>query len=141
MLQQNNSLVRRLVGLRRTALLASVGSIGITALVSGPGLYTGSNSSPWISTAAAAEIRGWMGVRIQEVTADIADSLGLKKAEGALVAEPQSGSPAAKAGILAGDVPTAVSAIFGSQRHSGQAPPRTAPSAHEREVVEFRACC
>jgi len=40
MLQQNNSLVRRLVGLRRTALLASVGSIGITALVSGPGPYT-----------------------------------------------------------------------------------------------------
>jgi predicted metalloprotease with PDZ domain len=105
---QNNSLVRQLVGLRRIALLASVASIGITALVSGPGLYTGSNSSPWISTAAAAEIRGWMGVRIQEVTADIADSLGLKKAEGALVAEPQSGSPAVKAGIVAGDVITAV---------------------------------
>ena len=52
--------------------------------------------------------RGWMGVRIQSVTADIADSLGLKKAEGALVDEPQSGSPAAKAGILAGDVITAV---------------------------------
>jgi serine protease Do len=52
--------------------------------------------------------RGWMGVRIQPVTADIADSLGLKRAEGALVDEPQSGSPAAKAGILAGDVITAV---------------------------------
>jgi serine protease Do len=50
----------------------------------------------------------WMGVRIQAVTADIADSLGLKKVEGALVAEPQSGSPAAKAGVLAGDVITAV---------------------------------
>jgi len=33
------------------------------------------------------------------VTADIADSLGLKKAEGALVAEPQANGPAAKAGI------------------------------------------
>jgi hypothetical protein len=52
MLQQNNSLVRRLVGLRRTALLASAGSIGITALVSGPGPYTAANSSPLISTAA-----------------------------------------------------------------------------------------
>ena len=52
--------------------------------------------------------RGWMGVRIQAVTADIADGLGLKKAEGALVDEPQSGSPAARAGILAGDVITAV---------------------------------
>jgi serine protease Do len=52
--------------------------------------------------------RGWMGVSVQPVTAGIAESLGLKKAEGALVDEPQSGSPAAKAGILAGDVITAV---------------------------------
>jgi serine protease Do len=52
--------------------------------------------------------RGWIGVQIQPVTSDIADSLGLKKAEGALVAEPQAGSPAAKAGIEAGDVITAV---------------------------------
>jgi serine protease Do len=47
-----------------------------------------------------------MGVQIQAVTADIADSLGLKKAEGALVSEPQNDSPAAKAGIMAGDVIT-----------------------------------
>jgi serine protease Do len=52
--------------------------------------------------------RGWMGVQIQAVTFDIADSLGLKKAEGALVDEPQTGSPAAKAGIASGDVITAV---------------------------------
>jgi serine protease Do len=52
--------------------------------------------------------RGWLGVQIQPVTATIADSLGMKKAEGALVAEPQDGSPAAKAGILSGDVITAV---------------------------------
>ncbi len=52
--------------------------------------------------------RGWIGVQIQPVTQDIADSLGLKKAEGALVAEPQANSPAAKAGIAAGDVITSV---------------------------------
>ena len=52
--------------------------------------------------------RGWIGVQIQPVNADIADSLGLKKAEGALVAEPQSDGPAAKAGIQSGDVITAV---------------------------------
>jgi serine protease Do len=51
-----------------------------------------------------AVTRGWIGVQIQPVTADIADSLGLKNARGALVAEPQSGSPAEKAGIKAGDV-------------------------------------
>ena len=48
--------------------------------------------------------RGWIGVQIQPVTKDIADSLGLKKEEGALVAEPQANGPAAKAGIEAGDV-------------------------------------
>ena len=44
--------------------------------------------------------RGWIGVQIQPVTSDIADSLGMKKAEGALVAEPQANGPAAKAGIV-----------------------------------------
>src|SRR6186713_1159583 len=52
--------------------------------------------------------RGWIGVQIQPVTQDIADSLGMKKAEGALVAEPQANGPAAKAGIEAGDVITSV---------------------------------
>src|SRR5476649_1474041 len=52
--------------------------------------------------------RGWIGVQIQPVTQEIADSLGLKKAEGALVVEPQANGPAAKAGIEAGDVITAV---------------------------------
>ncbi len=52
--------------------------------------------------------RGWIGVQIQPVTKDIADSMGLKNTDGALVAEPQSGSPAVKAGIKAGDVITAV---------------------------------
>jgi serine protease Do len=48
--------------------------------------------------------RGWIGVQIQTVTKDIADSLGLKKAEGALVTEPQADGPAAKAGIVSGDL-------------------------------------
>src|SRR6185312_14141465 len=52
--------------------------------------------------------RGWIGVQIQPVTSEIADSLGLKKAEGALVAEPQVNGPAAKAGIESGDVITQV---------------------------------
>ncbi len=52
--------------------------------------------------------RGWLGVQIQPVTAGIAESLGMKKAEGAMVDEPQPGSPAAKAGIESGDVIAAV---------------------------------
>jgi serine protease Do len=52
--------------------------------------------------------RGWIGVQIQPVTSDIADSLGLKAARGALVSQPQDNSPASKAGIQAGDVITSV---------------------------------
>ena len=52
--------------------------------------------------------RAWLGVQIQRVTADIADSLGLKTAEGAIVDQPQAESPAAKAGIATGDVITAI---------------------------------
>jgi serine protease Do len=51
-----------------------------------------------------AVTRGWIGVQIQPVTPEIAESLGLKNAAGALVAEPQKDSPAVKAGIHAGDV-------------------------------------
>jgi len=52
--------------------------------------------------------RGWIGVQIQPLTSEIAESLGLKNAQGALVSEPLSDSPASKAGIQAGDVITAV---------------------------------
>jgi len=48
--------------------------------------------------------RGWLGVRIQEVTDEIADSLGLAKAEGALVASVTDSGPAQAAGIQPGDV-------------------------------------
>jgi serine protease Do len=48
--------------------------------------------------------RGWIGVQIQPVTAEIADSLGLKSTKGALVAETQANSPASAAGLKSGDV-------------------------------------
>ena len=48
--------------------------------------------------------RGWLGVRIQSVTPDIADSLGLKEQKGALVAGVTANGPAEKAGIKTGDV-------------------------------------
>ena len=48
--------------------------------------------------------RGWLGVRIQEVTKEIADIEKLKKPEGALVASVGQNSPADKAGIKAGDI-------------------------------------
>jgi serine protease Do len=56
--------------------------------------------------------RGWLGIEIQPVTKEIADSLGLKAAQGALVAEPQPGSPAAKAGLKSGDVIASVDGVM-----------------------------
>jgi serine protease Do len=52
--------------------------------------------------------RGWLGTQIQQVTPSIAESLGLQKPGGALVAEVMPGSPAMRAGIRAGDVVMAV---------------------------------
>src|SRR5690606_16961338 len=52
--------------------------------------------------------RGWLGVEIQPVTKDIAESLGLTDEKGALVAKAQDDGPAKKAGIVAGDVITQV---------------------------------
>ena len=48
--------------------------------------------------------RGWLGVQIQNVTPELAKSLSLPKAEGALVAAVEKDSPAAKAGLKQGDV-------------------------------------
>ena len=48
--------------------------------------------------------RGWLGVKIQEVTPDIADSVGLPAAKGALVADVTADSPAQRAGLRQGDV-------------------------------------
>jgi serine protease Do len=48
--------------------------------------------------------RGWLGVIIQEVTADLAESFGLDRPRGALVAQVQEDSPAAQSGLQASDV-------------------------------------
>ncbi|GAC1332690.1 MAG: Do family serine endopeptidase [Beijerinckiaceae bacterium] len=82
-------------------------------------IYSPSGGSVGIGFAIPAEVakdvvaslkdkgtvsRGWIGVQIQPINPEIADSLGLKGTKGALVAETQAGSPAAAAGIKSGDV-------------------------------------
>ncbi|MCC2688404.1 MAG: Do family serine endopeptidase [Rhizobiaceae bacterium] len=52
--------------------------------------------------------RGWLGVEIQPVTSEVAESVGLAEEKGALVANAQDDGPARKAGLKAGDVITAV---------------------------------
>ena len=48
--------------------------------------------------------RGWLGVRIQQVTPEIAESVGLKDASGAMIAGVNEGGPAAKANLKPGDI-------------------------------------
>ena len=48
--------------------------------------------------------RGWLGVMIQEVNKDLAESFGLDKPAGALIAQVEEGGPAAKGGVQVGDV-------------------------------------
>ena len=48
--------------------------------------------------------RGWLGVKIQSVTDDIAEGLQLEKARGALIASVTPGGPAAEGGVMAGDI-------------------------------------
>jgi serine protease Do len=49
-------------------------------------------------------IRGWLGVEVQEVTPELAQSFGLSSTQGALVASVQKDAPASKAGIQRGDI-------------------------------------
>ncbi len=69
---------------------------------------------------------GFIGVQIQPVTGDVANAVGLNKAEGALVAKVQPDTPAAKAGVHTGDVITAL----GSE-------PVTAPRDLSRKVADL----
>lgn len=65
--------------------------------------------------------RGYLGVLIQDVTQELAESFGMSRPHGALVASIMSGSPAALAGLQAGDV---IIAFNGKTiEHSSQLPP------------------
>jgi serine protease Do len=80
--------------------------------------------------------RGWLGVQVQPVTAAIADSLGLKKAAGALVDQPEPNSPAAKADVKAGDIITEVNGTpIKDARALAQQIARSAPGSSAKLTV------
>jgi Do/DeqQ family serine protease len=91
----------RLVGINSAIASSSGGSEGI-------GFAIPANLVRVVVASAEAGSRSvrrpWLGAKLQEVTPDIADSLGLKRPSGTLVASVVAGGPAARAGIKAGDV-------------------------------------
>ncbi|MGA2485074.1 MAG: Do family serine endopeptidase [Roseiarcus sp.] len=92
------------VGVNTAIFSPSGGSVGIGFAIAGDVVEKVVDQ---LKTGGVVE-RGWLGVEIQPVTQDIADSLGLKTASGALVAKENKDAPAAAAGVKIGDVVTAV---------------------------------
>jgi serine protease Do len=90
----------RVIGVNTAIISPSGGSIGIGFAV--PANIAAPVVSQLIKYGETR--RGWLGVRVQTVTPEIAESLGLGKPRGALVAGVTGGGPAAKAGVEAGDV-------------------------------------
>jgi serine protease Do len=90
----------RVVGVNTAIFSPSGGSVGIGFDI--PADVAASVSKQLIEHGKI--VRGYIGAQIQDVTADIADSLGLKDRKGALVADVTADSPADRAGLKAGDV-------------------------------------
>ncbi len=78
--------------------------------------------------------RGFLGVSIQDVTGDIADSVGLDEARGALVREVTEGSPGGKAGVRSGDI---ILAVDGAQIEDARLLSRTIAGKAPGSTVEL----
>ena len=92
----------RVIGINTAIFSPSGGSIGIGFAI--PSAIAKEVVAELQSESDHTVHRGWLGVRIQAVTDEIAESLGLDKARGALVASVTEKGPAQSAGIQAGDV-------------------------------------
>ena len=95
----------RLIGINTAIFSRSGGSLGIGFAVPVNMVRVVVDSA---RGGSAAVRRPWFGEKLQAVTPDIAESLGLKRPAGALVASLAAESPAAKAGIRAGDLIVAI---------------------------------
>ena len=79
--------------------------------------------------------RGWLGVVIQNVTDDIADSIGLSEAKGAMVTKVAEDGPVAKKDVKAGDVIVAVNGENDRRFSRSRPQDRRAASRHRREAL------
>lgn len=120
----------RLVGINTAIFSRSGGSNGI-------GFAIPSNMVEVVLRSAASGnkklVRPWIGADFQNLTPDIADSLGMRQPRGALVAGVTRNSPADKAGLLAGDVVLKVNG--GSVQHVDALGYRLATVGIGREAV------
>jgi Do/DeqQ family serine protease len=98
----------RLVGINSAIYSRSGGSQGIGFAIPANGVRVVVASAQGGSSAVK---RAWLGAKLQEVTPEIADSLGLKRPSGALIASLVPGSPAAKAGLKTGDLIVSIDGI------------------------------
>ena len=98
----------RLVGINSAIYSRSGGSQGIGFAIPANGVRVVVASAVGGSSAVK---RAWLGAKLQEVTPEIADSLGLKRPSGALIASLVPGSPAAKAGLKIGDLIVSIDGI------------------------------
>jgi len=90
----------RVIGMNTAIYSPSGGSVGIGFAVPASTVRTVVEQ---LKTQGSVE-RGWLGVEIQSITPDIASSLGIRDAKGALVANVTPDSPASRAGFHQGDV-------------------------------------
>ena len=98
----------RLVGINSAIYSRSGGSQGIGFAIPANMVRVVVASA---KSGGAAVKRPWLGAKLQEVTPEIADSLGLKRPSGALVASVVPGGPAARAGIKTGDLVVTVDGV------------------------------
>jgi len=94
-------LTGRLVGINTAIVSRSGGSQGIGFAIPANMVRVVVASA---KSGGSAVQRPWLGAKLQQVTPDIADSMGLKRPAGALIANVTPGSPGAQAGLKAGDV-------------------------------------
>ncbi|MDI1346702.1 MAG: DegQ family serine endoprotease [Pseudolabrys sp.] len=94
-------LTGRLVGINTAIFSRSGGSQGVGFAIPANMVRVVTTSA---KTGGSAVKRPWLGAKLQAVTPEIADSMGLKRPAGALIASVTSGGPAAHAGLKAGDL-------------------------------------
>lgn len=124
----------QLIGVNTAIVSRSGGSVGI-------GFAIPANMAKLVAEtgiAGGALVRPWFGARMQPVTSDLADSLGLGQARGALISELAPGGPAEKAGFEDGDVILAVDGFAIAQPSAFDFRLATKPVGATAELQYFR---